>query len=108
MYTDGIRMTDSSIKNVSDSPQVMKYLQKGRRARQMRNAPFQFAPADWNGFFADQGWKTREMRYLAEESIKLGRPVPAPWWAQILRLISTAKQRASYGRFSGYAILEPK
>ena len=40
------------------SPEAIKFGAKLRR-RFMRNAPFQFAPKDWFGFFAARGWKAQ-------------------------------------------------
>jgi methyltransferase (TIGR00027 family) len=89
------------------SPWVMRLLQRGRRKRQMKNAPFKFKPDDWFGFFAEHGWKPREIRYYAEESEKLGRPVPKPWWAWLLFLFFLFRGREAARRSSGYVVLEP-
>src|SRR5262249_3921628 len=90
------------------SPRLQFFLQRGRRKWQMRNAPFRFKPDDWVAFYAAHGWKQREMRYYAEESERLGRAVPRPWWAFIfLPFLLSARARASSRRYSGYAILEP-
>jgi len=59
------------------SAQVLKIMKKPR-LKQMKNAPFQFDPGDWFGFFSKHGWQSREIRYLSEESEKLGRRVPMP------------------------------
>jgi hypothetical protein len=45
------------------------------------------------------------MIYLAEESDKLRRPMPLPWWANLLRPFMPAHKRASSKRFMGYALL---
>ena len=37
----------------------------------MRNAPFQFLPEDWFGFFSAHGWRCKELRYLPEEAERL-------------------------------------
>jgi hypothetical protein len=46
-------------------------------------------------FYDHLGWKVKEIRYIGEESEKLGRPAPYPRWAKLRKL-------------NGYAVLEPK
>jgi methyltransferase (TIGR00027 family) len=87
--------------------EVMRYLKKARGlGTQMKNAPFQFFPDDWFAFFAAHGWKVGEMRYLAEMSEKLNRPVPMPWWGKLLQGFLPAKRRAASKKYMGYALLE--
>jgi methyltransferase (TIGR00027 family) len=92
-----------------NSPALFKYLSRPKRVKEMKNAPFLFNPADWFSFFADCGWRVREIRYIGEEGEKLGRPPPYPLWVKIMQsvFLSPAK-RANYRRMHGYAILEPK
>jgi methyltransferase (TIGR00027 family) len=90
------------------SPQLMWLLQGGRRKRQMKNAPFRFKPDDWFAFFASHGWKPREIRYYSDESQRVGRPVPRPWWAWLLLpLMLSARRREESRKMSGYVLLEP-
>jgi methyltransferase (TIGR00027 family) len=89
------------------SPRLMTMLQRGRRKREMRNAPFRFKPDDWFGFFAQHGWKPREIRYTPEESEKLGRPIPRPWWSFVLALVMSRARREEFRKFSGYVLLAP-
>ncbi len=86
---------------------MYRYLQTRQRRKQMRHAPFKFFPKDWFGFFTAQGWTRHEIRYLSEESIKLGRAVPMPVWSKILRSLFPLKVPERYNQFSGYAILVP-
>ncbi|MGZ3699185.1 MAG: class I SAM-dependent methyltransferase [Bdellovibrionota bacterium] len=90
------------------SPEVMKYMKRPGKDNQMRNAPFRFLPEDWFGFFGALGWQAREKRFLAEESRKLGRPIPAPWFMKILLLVMPPKSRDRFNHFSAYVVLEPK
>lgn len=87
------------------SPRVWRYLRSKRMLRQMRNAPFQFFPSDWLGFFAKAGWNEREARYLPVESQRLGRRIPAPWWTVLLTHFMRAEKRASLRKLSGYLLL---
>ena len=90
------------------SPQLMWLLQRGTRKQQMKNAPFRFKPHDWPAFFAEHGWKQKEIRYYSDESRRLGRPVPRPWWAWLaLPLMLSARRREESRKMSGYVLLEP-
>jgi methyltransferase (TIGR00027 family) len=84
--------------------QVYKYFWNKKRAKKMRNAPFLFFPKDWFGFFKEHGWVVREVKYLMEESIRLKRRVPMPWWWSVLRLITPRKKLEASTRYSGYVI----
>lgn len=89
------------------SPQLMKYMNSSRRKKEMRNAPFVFNPVDWFAFFAEHGWQKREIRYVGEESEKLGRAMPLPWLARFFKFIFGAKVTDRFKRFSAYVLLEP-
>jgi methyltransferase (TIGR00027 family) len=90
------------------SKQVMKYIQKGRFQRQMKNAPFKFNPEDWRTFFESHHWGVKELRYIGEESLKCGRKMPLPWWAKIMGLIMSNARKKMIRRMTGYAVLEQK
>jgi methyltransferase (TIGR00027 family) len=89
------------------SPKMYSYFKSKRRQKMMRNAPFQFMPADWYGFFDRYGWKAKDTKYMAEESIKLKRPIPLPWIAVIFRPF-IKNNTEMYKRFSGFILFEPK
>jgi len=82
-----------------------------RMRRQMQNAPFKFMPEDWQVFFEAHGWRVGEMRYLADESKRLARRFPLPFWAVLLWKVRAAfagkAKRAEYARTAGYALLVP-
>ncbi len=88
------------------APQVMRYLLSQRRMKQMGGAPFQFQPGDWFAFFSEKGWSASVTRYLGEESVRLGRPVPAPWWVNLLRRLTPASKRKIFSRLTAYVLLE--
>jgi methyltransferase (TIGR00027 family) len=77
-----------------------------RKRRSTRNAPFRFVPGDWERFFADQGWRLKEMKYLGEESGRLQRSVPMPWFVRPLRPFMSGTRRQDMLRMTGYALLE--
>lgn len=89
------------------SAHVAQYMNSRKRQKQMRNAPFKFFPKDWHQFFSIKGWSEAEMRYLGEASIRLGRKIPIPWWAQILRDLLRLKDPKQSRQYSGFALLKP-
>ena len=93
------------------SSEVVKYRQRSRIGRKMRNAPFKFAPTDWLGFFREHGWRPKEIRYLAEEAERLHRPIQLPVLLKLTigvrNFFATKERQANLKRYLGYAILEP-
>src|SRR6185295_16123308 len=65
--------------------EVYPYINNRHRLARMKNAPFQFFLDDWLGFFEQRGWVEQETKFLGEETIRLGRRPPAPWWAILIR-----------------------
>ena len=84
------------------SPRVLKALGR-RRMRDFKNAPLQFVPPDWFAFFAKAGWRARQIKYLVDESLRIGRRIPVPWWARILLWISP--RREEFRRSLAYVVL---
>lgn len=91
-----------------NSPVVTEYLKKSKIRRQLKNAPFQFQPADYFAFFDALGWKPKEVRYLADEAIAQGRPIPMPLFMRFLLPIMPRAKREEFRRFTAYVLLEPK
>jgi O-methyltransferase involved in polyketide biosynthesis len=92
------------------SPEALRFGEK-MRARFMRNAPFKFTPEDWFGFFAAQGWRPAEVRFISEEAVRLKRPFPASLWMKVrfalmLPFISR-KRREQLQRYAAYVLLTP-
>jgi len=91
------------------SPLILSFFQKNKkRMEQMKNAPFQFNPPDWFAFYDQHGWKVEQMRYFVEESLRLGRRFPTPWWSKLTALWAGPRKREAFRRLVGYAVLEPK
>lgn len=86
------------------SPAIYPHLQSKRRQQIMKNAPFKFFPEDWFGFFASHGWTHREIKYIPEEAIKLGRPMSFPWWARVLQLFMSKERKRGFLRSMGYVV----
>lgn len=88
------------------SPLLWKFMEKGQMFKRLRkNAPFQFKPDDWEGFFEGHRWPLKEMRYLADESQKAGRPLPTPWIFRIIGPFLPRSRTEDFRKMSGYALL---
>jgi methyltransferase (TIGR00027 family) len=88
------------------SPEIYRYFKDRRRMRQMKNAPFRFFPADWLGLFRAHGWTAGEFRYLSEEAVKKGRPMPLPWWARVILRFTHRKKKAGAVKRMAYVVFE--
>lgn len=89
------------------APQMKRHMNSKKRMKELKNAPFQFFPEDWFGFFSKLGWKAGKVRYLSEEGEKVGRPFPIPWYYRILMLLASKERRQKGMRFAAYVLLEP-
>ena len=93
------------------SPEAMKFRHRKGLGKKMQNAPFKFAPGDWFGFFRQHGWQPKEIRWLAAEGERLGRPIPLPLLARlalnVLGFFMTKERRDALRKFAGYVLLEP-
>ena len=90
------------------APAAYRYLKSRKRMRRMKNAPFRFFPEDWFGFFRERGWAAHETRFLVDESDRLGRKIPAPWWIFIFRLVASREEMRKRRRFMAYVLFERK
>lgn len=86
------------------SPFTYRYLNNPKRLKRMKNSPFRFFPADWWAFFRARGWVKGRIRYLGEEGVALGRPMPAPWWAFLFKMFASPAMRESFLRMMGYVV----
>lgn len=89
-------------------PQVYRYLKDRVRTQKMKNAPFQFYPPDWNGFFEQRGWTPKAIKYSSEVAEKYGRQVPMPWFAVIFRIFAGKAFKEKTGKLMGYMIFKRK
>tara|TARA_B110001454_G_C12723340_1_gene436800 strand:+ start:16590 stop:17135 length:546 start_codon:yes stop_codon:yes gene_type:complete len=104
-------LSEPNIKNwIADyiSPVVYKYLKESKRAAKIKNAPFQFYPPDWFGFFSAKGWDVDTIQYLPEEGQKLGRSMPAPFIAKLIGPFLSKATKEKFMRTSGYMIMKRK
>lgn len=91
------------------SPLLLERRRRNARLQHsLQNAPFRFTPPDWEGFFREQGWGLREMRYHIEEGLRLGRRPPMSPWSVLLYLVTPRRLKEQVRRMAGYALLEPR
>ena len=84
------------------APELLRYM---KRRPQLRNAPFRFDPPDWERFFAEHRWRAREMKYLGEQSERLGRTPPLGLTVRVLSIFKPSL-RTKVLKMTGYALLE--
>jgi O-methyltransferase involved in polyketide biosynthesis len=90
------------------SPYVRRYRQRGSKKLRMENAPFRFDPKDYFGFFAQHGWRSKEVHWVRDAAKRLERPAPAlVRHLSRLRGIFMSKQaREEMRNFAAYVLLE--
>ena len=110
---DGLRVLSHAAFWIVDylSPDLMKERAK-IMAGKMKNAPLRFNPADWFGFFAQHGWQSAEVRFLGEESDRLGRQMELPLRMKLLMtaasILTSREARDRRRKSAGYVLLEPR
>lgn len=85
-------------------PDIYRYFRTNDRLEKMKNAPFQFFPEDWFGFFKVHGWRPLEINYLSDEGRKLKRPTPLPWWARIMLFFVGKETAEKRDRVTAYVV----
>jgi methyltransferase (TIGR00027 family) len=92
------------------APESMPYLSRGPFGRHMQNAPFKFAPNDWFCFFREHGWRSREIRYFMEESVRRKRAMDLPVAMRVLFAIhgmfTSPARREAFKKVAGFVIFE--
>lgn len=90
------------------SPYIYRYFKTKERIARMKNAPFLFFPEDWFGFFKKNHWLPEKTVYLSEVAAKLGRNLPLPWWAAILKFFVNKKNAKKFQQQMGYVVFTPE
>jgi methyltransferase (TIGR00027 family) len=90
------------------SPKSYRYLKDSKRMKVLKNAPFEFYPEDWMGFFKERGWQLMQSQFYTEISEKFGRPTPMPKFFKILELILGKKWAQPFKQMSGFLLWERK
>lgn len=88
------------------SKKSYRYLKDPKRMNALKNAPFQFYPDDWMGFFEQRGWHLKQSQFCTEISEKLGRPTPMPKIFKLLEFALGKKWAAPFKRMSGFLLWE--
>jgi methyltransferase (TIGR00027 family) len=81
-----------------------RYLKNPKRMNVLRNAPFQFYPEDWMGFFEKRKWHLVQSRFFNEISENLGRPTPMPKIFIFFELLMGKKWAAQFKQMSGFLL----
>jgi methyltransferase (TIGR00027 family) len=93
------------------SHEAYEYRRRSGMNQAMQNAPFRFEPKDYFGFFSKLGWRPKEIRYLAEEAVRLKRPPAFPaatrWIMRIAGMFMSQERRKAMKRYAGYVLFEP-
>lgn len=85
---------------------VYKYIQTKDRKKKMINAPFQFFPKDWMGFFSSRNWMVHDIQYIGEEAEKLNRRMKLPWLYRAILPFLSENSKQGYLKGAGYMILK--
>ena len=93
------------------APQTLSYRRSRHMRHLMENAPFLFEPTDYFEFFAEHGWKQKEIRYTADEATRRHRPITAPLWLKLLwvtrALFASPARRQAFRKLTAYVLFEP-
>jgi methyltransferase (TIGR00027 family) len=91
------------------NPEIYPRLKDPVRQAKLKNAPFQFFPADWTGFFEQRGWIPKEVTYHGEMGAKLNRPMPFPRFTFLLyKLFMPKIVLEKVRKMTGFLLLERK
>jgi methyltransferase (TIGR00027 family) len=88
------------------SEKSYRYLKDPKRMKALKNAPFQFYPKDWLGFFGVRGWHLVQSQFYTEISEKLGRPTPMPKIFKLFEFVLGKKWATPFKRMSGFLLWE--
>lgn len=87
-------------------PKAYKYLKTSVRDLKMKNAPFQFYPEHWFGFFKKLGWGEKETRFSGEIALEFKRKPPMPAWVKFLLPLIPQRVKDESVKMVGYVIFE--
>jgi methyltransferase (TIGR00027 family) len=89
------------------APLIVAERRRAGLDQRMTRSPVRFAPPDWAGFFASNGWHVREMRWYGAESRRLRRPMPLPARQRLALWLARHLTKAGKAELAGYALLAP-
>lgn len=83
-----------------------RYLKDPKRMKVLKNAPFEFYPEDWMGFFEKRQWNLRQLQFYYEISEKFERPTPIPKIFKFFEFVLGKKWATPFKKMSGYLLWE--
>lgn len=88
------------------SPESYARINAASRAK-LKNAPFQFQPKDWFGFFKKHRWVPMVEKYLGEEAERLRYPPPVPFPVRVLvSLFMPKSMKRKFQRMTAYVVFK--
>jgi methyltransferase (TIGR00027 family) len=90
------------------SSYVRHYEQQETNKLRMENAPFQFDPKDYFGFFAQHGWRSKEVHWVQDAARRFGRPAPASmrYWYLLRGIFMSKETREKMRNSMAYILFE--
>ena len=93
------------------SPNIRRYRRRTSERMRMANAPCRFDPQDYFAFFDAHGWRAKEIRYVAEEAVRLKRPLRLPFffslWVRLAAIFRGRRWREAFEKSVAYVRFEP-
>jgi len=93
------------------SPASYDYRRRSGMSQAMKNAPFQFEPEDYFGFFKGIGWVSNKEKYFAIEAKRLRRPPPFPFPVRLIMriaaLLASPARRQQMQQYAGMVLFQP-
>jgi methyltransferase (TIGR00027 family) len=93
------------------APSIRMQRERAAKAMKMENARFRFQPPDYYAFFEEHGWRPKDIRYIAEEGLKLNRPPELPLffllWFKLASLFMSKRRRDAFRKAAAYVLFEP-
>jgi hypothetical protein len=85
------------------SPYVRRH-----RQQELENAPFQFDPKDYFGFFAQHGWRSKDIHWVQDAARRFGRPAPAlmRYWYLFRGIFMSKETRKELRNSMAYILFE--
>jgi methyltransferase (TIGR00027 family) len=90
------------------NPEIYPRIKDPVREAKLKNAPFQFFPSDWIGFFEQRGWVQKELTYHGEIAAKLNRPMPLSRFSFFYKLLTPKATLEKLRRMTGFLLLKRK
>lgn len=87
-------------------PAVYFYLKQNVKQLDMKNAPFQFFPEDWYGFFKKLHWSEKKTVYSGDIAKEFGRKPPMPAFIKLIFRFLPKRIKEDARRRTGFIIFQ--